>query len=410
MTRKWEAAGHTRRNRPAGDGRRLTGGGRALVERIRRSWVTPVEETIGGPPAAMLPRGPVFRAFEARRGSVKPNVTVSHRRLALKGPVMPGITDTLDPELAAAFAIMPKAANGTLLDLSDIPGLREQLRAAGAQLPPGELDPRVTIDTLRIPRGDGTELEVVLYRPVAEAQRTRPALLWFHAGAQVLGDDVRGDDAYHIDLALDLDCVLAAVVYRLAPETPAPGAAEDGHLAYAHLIAHAAAQRIDPERIGLAGASGGGALAAATALMVRDRDDPQPCLLALLYPMLDDRLETPSSFEITAEVVFTRPDMQLAWAAVLGDRVGKDNVHPYAAPGRATDLAGLPDTFIAVAQFDVLRDDGIEFARSLNAAGVPADLHLYGRAFHAWDRFAPTSGLARSLEVTWRDFLRRNMR
>jgi acetyl esterase/lipase len=323
---------------------------------------------------------------------------------------MPGTTDALDPELAAAFAAMPKAANGTLLDLSDIPGLRAQLRAARAHLPATPPDARVTIETLRIPREDRTELEVVLYRPAdADADHTRPALLWFHAGAQVLGGDARGDDAYHTGLALDLDCVLAAVVYRLAPETPAPGAAEDGYLAYTYLTGHAAEHRIDPHRIGLAGASGGGAPAAATALLVRDRHDPQPRLMSLLYPMLDDRNETPSSFETTAEVVCTRRDNQLAWAAVLGDRFGADDVHPYSAPGRATDLTGLPDTFIAVAQLDVLRDEGIDFACRLLAAGVPVDLHLYARAFHAWDRFAATSALARSFELTWRDFLLRRL-
>ncbi|MEU4242426.1 alpha/beta hydrolase fold domain-containing protein [Actinoplanes sp. NPDC026619] len=319
---------------------------------------------------------------------------------------MPGITDALDPELAAAFAAMPKAPNGTLLDLSDIPGLRATMRSMPR--PASTPDPRVAIETLRIPRDGGSELEVVLYRPAAATQ-TLPALLWFHAGAQVLGEDARDDDAYHTELSLQLDCVLAAVVYRLAPETPAPGAAEDGHSAYAHLVAHAAELRIDPQRIGLAGASGGGAPAAATALIVRDRHDQQPCLLALLYPMLDDRLETPSSFEITAEVIFTRPDMQFAWGAVLGDRVGKGDVHPYSAPGRATDLAGLPDTFVAVAQFDLLRDEGMEFARSLNTAGVPADLHLYARAYHAWDRFAPASALTRSFEQAWHDFLRRHL-
>jgi acetyl esterase/lipase len=321
---------------------------------------------------------------------------------------MPPKTDALDPELAAAFAAMPKAPNGTLLELSDIPGLRAQHRAARAHLPASTLDPRVAIETLRIPRDDRTELEVVLYRP-AGAEHTLPALLWFHAGAQVLGDDARADDAYHTALALDLDCVLAVVVYRLAPETPAPGAAEDGYLAYTHLAEHAGEHRIDPQRIGLAGASGGGGPAAATALMVRDRHAPRPCSLSLLYPMLDDRLETPSSFETTAEIVFARTDIRLAWAAVLGDRLSASDVHPYSAPGRATDLTDLPDAFVAVAQFDLLRDEGIDFARRLIAAAVPVDLHLYARAFHAWDRFAATSALARSFEQTWRGFLRRNL-
>jgi acetyl esterase/lipase len=321
---------------------------------------------------------------------------------------MPGIIDDLDPELAAAFAAMPKAANGTLLELSDIPGLRAGLRAARAHQPVPLPDPRVSIEALRVPRDDGTELEVVLYRP-AGARPALPALVWFHAGAQVLGEDARDDDAYHTALALALDCVLAAVTYRLAPETPAPGAAEDGYLAYTHLAAHAAEHRIDPHRIGLAGASGGGAPAAATALMVRDRHAPRPCSLSLLYPMLDDRLATPSSSEAVSEVVFARPDIRLAWAAVLGDRLGADDVHPYSAPGRAAALAGLPDTFVAVAQFDLLRDEGIDFARRLIASGVPVDLHLYARAFHAWDRFAATSALARSFERTWHSFLRRRL-
>ncbi|GAA2466514.1 alpha/beta hydrolase fold domain-containing protein [Winogradskya humida] len=315
---------------------------------------------------------------------------------------MPGIIDALDPELAAAFAALPKAANGTLLELSDIPGLRAQLRAYSVPATP---DPRVVIETLRIPRGDGTELDVVLYRP-ADGGHVRPGLLWFHAGAQVLGESARDDDAYHTGLALDVDCVLAAVVYRLAPETAAPGAAEDGCLAYTYLVAHAADHGIDPDRIGLAGASGGGAPAAATALMVRDRDGRQPRSLSLLYPMLDDRLDTPSSHEPAAEVVFARRDIQLAWEAVLG---GREDVHPYAAPGRAIDLAGLPDTFIAVAQFDLLRDEGINFAGRLLAAGVPVDLHLYARAFHAWDRFAAKSALTHSFEQTWHTFLRRNL-
>ncbi|MFG1696009.1 alpha/beta hydrolase fold domain-containing protein [Nonomuraea sp. NPDC049309] len=323
---------------------------------------------------------------------------------------MPGAHDALDPELAAALARMPKASNGTLLDLSDIPGLRARQRAARASLPAAPPDPRVAIGDLPIAREDGTTLDVALYRPAADAGRTFPAVLWFHAGAQVLGEDVHDDDAYHGALALALGCVVAAVAYRLAPETPAPGAAEDGYLAYTHLAAHAAEHRIDPHRIALAGASGGGAPATAVALMARDRGAVRPRSLSLLYPMLDDRLQVPSSHEAGSEVVFTRRDYRLAWEAVLGDRLGTGGVHPYAAPGRATDLAGLPDAFIALAQFDLLRDEGLDLARKLIAAGVPVDLHLYARAFHAWDRFAASSELARSFERTWHTFLRRNLR
>src|SRR5690606_20146413 len=122
-----------------------------------------------------------------------------------------------------------------------------------------------------------------------------------------------------------------------------------------------------PDRVGLAGASGGGAPATAAALMARDRGDRPPRLLSLNYPMLDDRNETPSSHEIVDLGVYDRRENLYAWAAVLGDRAGAPDVHPYSAPGRATDVAGLPDTFLAVAQYDVFRDENIDFARRLIA-------------------------------------------
>ena len=112
----------------------------------------------------------------------------------------------LDPELAAVLAAMPRAANGSLMDLSDIPALREVLAAGSQQLAAAlPKDPRITIETLHIPRLDGTLLEVTTYHPADGGGGPRPCLLWFHAGGQVLGD-VRSDDAYNAGLALSLDC------------------------------------------------------------------------------------------------------------------------------------------------------------------------------------------------------------
>ncbi|MFB8177210.1 alpha/beta hydrolase [Streptomyces sp. NPDC055966] len=315
----------------------------------------------------------------------------------------------IDPGLAAALAALPKGPNGSLIDFSDIPAFRERMRAAGAQFPAPAPDPRVKIETLGIRREDGSLLDVVMFHP-GGADQPRPALVYFHAGGQVLGSaHDRAAWAYGATMALRLDVVLAVVDYRLAPETPAPGAAEDGYLAYTYLTEHAAENGIDPARIGLAGASGGGAPATATALMVRDRGDRRPRLLSLNYPMLDDRHETRSSHEIVDLGICDRRESLYAWAAVLGDRMGAPDVHPYSAPGRATDVAGLPDTFIAVAQFDVFRDENIDFAQRLIAAGVPVDLHVYAHACHAWDVFAPQSALTRTFEQTWHDYLRRHL-
>ncbi|MEU6171804.1 alpha/beta hydrolase [Streptantibioticus parmotrematis] len=317
----------------------------------------------------------------------------------------------LDPELAAALAAVPKGANGALMDFSDIPAYRAQAEAAFARFPLPDPDPRVTLSTLTLTRTDGPPLDVVVFHP-GDTARPRPALLYFHAGGQVVGSaHDRFVRVHGATMALDLGVVLAVVDYRLAPETQAPGAAEDGYLAYTHLLAHAAELGIDPERIGLAGASGGGAPATATALMARDRGDRKPRLLALTYPMLDDRNTTASSHEITDLGVCDRRECLYAWEAVLGDRMGAPDLHPYCAPGRATtaDLAGLPDTFIAAAQYDVFRDENIDFAQRLIAAGVPVDLHLYAHAFHAWDVLAPTSGLAKAFTETWYGYLRRHL-
>jgi acetyl esterase/lipase len=159
-----------------------------------------------------------------------------------------------------------------------------------------------------------------------------PALAYFHPGGQVMGEG-RANDAYAGGLCLSLGCFLVTVDYQVAPQTPAPGAAEDGFLAYAYLAGHASELGIDSRRVGLAGASGGGAPAAAVALMVRDQGIQPPCLLSLNYAMPDHRNETPSSHEILDIGIWDRQENELAWKAVLGDRVGAPDLSPYCAPG-----------------------------------------------------------------------------
>jgi len=143
--------------------------------------------------------------------------------------------------------------------------------------------------------------------------------------------------------------------------------------------------------------------------MIRDQGIQPPCLLALNYAMLDDRNEPPSSHEILDIGIWDRQENELAWKAVLGDRVGAPDLSPYCAPGRATDLHGLPPAFIAVGQLDVFRDENIDFARRRVAAGVPVDLHVYGTAYHSFDLMAPGTRLAREFTETWHAFLRREL-
>lgn len=352
----------------------------------------------------------------------------------------------LCPETLHTLELLPKARDGRLVDLWDLEGFRAELaeRARIAQAAPRS--PLVEWTTTAAVRPDGSPLEIHMVRPRGHGPRPGPALLWFHGGGQVLGSALQ-NPAHLEELALAVGCTVAAVEYRLAPETPAPGAAEDGVLAFRHLAAEAERLGLDARRIGLAGESGGGAVVAAVALMIRDlrreaagsqenrreedghgecnppggaeaRDSlpesgiphlPAPRLLGLVYPMLDDRNETPSSREITSLGVWDREENLRAWRLVLGERAGGPDVTPYEAPARAEDLANMPPVFIAVGDADLFRDEDIAFASRLLAAGVPVDLHVLSGAVHAFDGIAPGSPLTSRFRRLWHGWLRRGL-
>lgn len=317
---------------------------------------------------------------------------------------MSEIRHRIDPELAEALKNLPMGPKG-LFDLTDIAATREALSSFENALAidsPGE--PTVVVEKHIATDTTGLEVAIHLLRP-ADHPAPLPVLLWFHGGGQVLGYAAQ-DDPWLKPLSEAVGCAIASVEYRLAPETPAPGAAEDGLTAYQWLREQAGALGLDPTRIGISGQSGGGGIAAATVLLIRDRGLPAPRFQSLLYPMLDDRNTTASSHEITDLGIWDRETNILAWQAILGDRKG-DDVSPYAAPARATDLRGLPPTFIAVGDLDLFRDEDIEYAQRLRRQQVPVDLHLYSGAYHAFDLFAPTAQLSQSLRQTWCDYLRR---
>lgn len=315
--------------------------------------------------------------------------------------------DRIDPELAQALALVPKTSAG-IFDLSDIEGTRAAIHAMADAAPASAHDGDVAVEVHEVRRPDGSVLGVRVLRPVALSGPI-PALVWFHGGGQVLGYAGQ-EDSYLEPIVAQVGCLVVSVDYRLAPEAPSPAAAEDAHLGYSWLRSEAAGLGIDPDRIGIAGASGGGCIAAALALMIRDRGTPPPLFQALNYPMLDDRNETASSHEITDIGVWDRPTNILAWKAILGDRVGRADVSPYSVPARADDLTGLPPTFIAIGELDLFRDEGLAYATNLMSAGVPVELHVYPGAYHAWDLFAPGSGLAATFTQAWFSYLARHLR
>ncbi|ONK11643.1 alpha/beta hydrolase [Streptomyces sp. MP131-18] len=277
-----------------------------------------------------------------------------------------------DPELAAALAMMPE------VNISDLAAARAaQAAELARQVAAADTEGVVVTDV----REAGTALR--LYRPAA-ARDPLPVVLRIHGGGFLLG----GPDVDHeanLHLCRTLPGIVVSPDYRLAPEHPYPAAPEDCYAALCWTAANAARLGADPERVVVAGDSAGACLATAVAMLARERGGPGICFQYLDSPALDDRLDTPSARQFTDTPVWNRRNAELSWAAYLGAGMpGSAGVPATAAPARATpgDLAGLPPAHVAVMAFDPLRDEGIDYARSLLTAGVSAELHLFPGTFH----------------------------
>jgi acetyl esterase/lipase len=183
------------------------------------------------------------------------------------------------------------------------------------------------------------------------------------------------------------------VDYRRAPEHPHPSPAEDSYAGLAWLAAHAPAVGVDAARIAVMGDSAGGGLAAAAALLARDRGLPLARQI-LIYPMLDDRTTTPDP-ALVPYAGWSYDDNYTGWHALLGEAIGTAGVPGSAAPARAADLTGVAPLFLEVGELDILRDEGIEYARRVAAAGTSIELHVRSGCPHGFDRFGPAVGVVR---------------
>lgn len=273
------------------------------------------------------------------------------------------------------------------------------LRGKAARLPRGSFPPwalpfaqRLTTWVFRNPPEDVETLTLVsgvvirLYRPHPQPVYA-PAMLWIHGGGLVFGAAGQ-DDSLCRKFAGTLGITVAAVEYRLAPQHPYPAALDDCYDALGWLSSLPA---VDPTRVAIGGASAGGGLAAALALLARDRGGVQPAFQLLTFPMLDDRASAQSAGEAAHHRLWTESNNRVAWAAYLGD--ADPDV---AVPGRRTDLAGLPPAWIGVGTNDLFYAEDVAYADRLRTAGVPCELDIVPGAFHGFDRVAPTTGVARS--------------
>jgi acetyl esterase/lipase len=310
-----------------------------------------------------------------------------------------------DPELAPALPEIHRAMAPAVTP-DQIPALREVLAAATPSLEQLAGDGAFAVETRTIPGPEGAgDLELLVVRPRGHAGPL-PVLFYVHGGGMVMGDN-RFGVADVLPLAAEFGFVVTSVEYRLAPEHPYPAAIEDVHAGLAWVAARAGELDADPERILLAGASSGGGLAAALALMARDRGTARPIGQLLLYPMLDDRNDRPSTIQMAGLGVWDRTANETAWNAILGDARGAIDVPPYAAPSRATDLRGLPATFLEVGTAETFRDEVIDYAARIAQAGGEVELHVWPGAFHASDFWVPTARISQDAVDARTRWLRR---
>jgi acetyl esterase/lipase len=320
------------------------------------------------------------------------------------GAVLVGPPPPFDPELLPALAGMAETA-GPPFTLEMIPAIR--------RVPP--LTPVPTVEDLRrggafevterlVPGPAGApDVSLLICRPTG-ATAPVPCLYFIHGGGMMLGNNRSGGTPRVLEHAEALGAALVSVEYRLAPETPHPGPVEDCYAGLTWTAGHAEELGIDPERLIVGGASAGGGLAAAVALLARDRGGPHLRGQILLCPMLDDRNDTPSSHQMAGLGVWDHGANEVGWTALLGDARGGADVSLYAAPARATDLSGLPPAFIDVGSAETFRDEDVAYASRIWQAGGDAELHVWPGGFHGFTGMVPDAAISKAAmaaQLTW---------
>ncbi|MET9214724.1 MULTISPECIES: alpha/beta hydrolase [unclassified Nocardia] len=315
-------------------------------------------------------------------------------------PVRPPFDAELVAPLQAFRSLVPWLSTDTLdavreLSTTGLPGQpMPDFTAGGA----------VRVDEHTVPGPDG-ELELAVLTPTT-GTGPWPVLYYIHGGGVVAGNRYSAL-AEMLPYVAEGKAVVASIEYRLAPEHPYPVPVEDCYAGLRWVAQHAEELDVDAEHMIAIGFSGGGNLAAGVALLARDRGFPALSHQILGCPMLDDRLQTHSAQMLDGEGAWDRNENLWAWTALLGDRRGTDDVSPYAAPARATDLAGLPRTFIDVGSAEGFRDEAVDYAQRLSQAGVSVDLHVWGGGFHGFDIGIRQPALSQASLAARDEFIRR---
>lgn len=279
-------------------------------------------------------------------------------------------------------ALWPLVEGFPPIDVSaeTLAGFRAAFKEMSPMPDPGT-HPDVRVEEVWIPGTEAMqEVRCLLFRPVQRMPDC--ALLHIHGGGYVMGSPEM-DAPRNIELVRATGCAILSVDYRLAPEHPYPAALEDCYAALQWLLpryrsAAAAA------RVGIIGESAGGGLAAALAILARDRRSESLAFQVLIYPMLvppGQSLDAATPDERTGRHIWTRASNTYCWSAFLSAGSGKA-----ALVGRDSDLRGLPPVFLAVGELDLFLHDNLEYVGRLLRAGCTVEAHVYPGAVHGFDR------------------------
>lgn len=252
--------------------------------------------------------------------------------------------------------------------------VRNQRQAARNWRPPEG----VALRMLSVLSRDRAAVECFVLEP--DTDEFLPGMLFCHGGGFFLPVQTT---------ALELAAVYAQRLrvrvfvpeYRILPEHPNPYPFQDCRAVWMQMLEQAETHRLDG-RILLYGESAGGALAAGLAQMIRDKGEPQPQGQVLIYPVLDNQSEQYSSMERYNGAVWTKRSNDYMWSAYLKN--GLQGLEPYIVP-MGGSLAGLPPAYIEPQEIDILRDEGVAYAKQLREAGVPTELNIIEGSYHGFD-------------------------
>ncbi|QNA85437.1 alpha/beta hydrolase [Sphingomonas sp. So64.6b] len=242
-------------------------------------------------------------------------------------------------------------------------------------------NPHVASRENRTIAGPNGQIPISIFRPLGAVTKQLPVMVYFHGGGAMTNSTDTYDSMLQL-ISAKSGAAIVSVDYRLAPEHRFPQGIDDSYAALQWVHAEGASVGLDSSRIAVGGDSAGGNIAAVVSQMARDRHGPPLQLQVLIYPAVGTRGHS-RSMDLYAQGYFFGK-AELAWIYAQYVEDAKELSDPRVQPILATRFDGLPSALVIVPEFDIMRDDGEEYASLMRDAGVSVDLHRYRRTIHAF--------------------------